>query len=100
MSDNNDQHQKAIRGLYISAIVFASLGMLSKLMGAMGLGMFDPVSLMKQNVVNVGGRSIPVPGATRVASVVNFLMDSLLSLAVLLIAIAIGLQNHYFDKKQ
>ena len=55
---------------------------------------------MKQNVVNVGGRSIPVPGAARVASVVNFLMDSLLSLAIVLIAIAIGLQNHYFDKEK
>ena len=93
------QHQNAVRGLYISAIVFASVGMLSKLMGAMGLGMFDPVSLMKQNVVNVGGKSIPVPGAARVASVMNFLMDSLLSLAVLLIAIAIGLQNNYFNKQ-
>ena len=94
------KHAKAVRGLFISAIVFACVGMLSKLMGAMGLGMFDPVSLMKQNVVNVGGKSIPVPGMARVASVVNFLMDSLVSLAVLLIAIAIGLQNSYFDKNQ
>ena len=92
------KHAKAIRGLFISAIVFACVGMLSKLMCAMGFGMFDPVSLMKQNVVNVGGKSIPVPGMARVASVVNFLMDSLVSLAIVLIAIAIGLQNSYFDK--
>ena len=69
-------------------------------MAAMGLGMFDPVELMKQNIIKVGGRALPVPGMARVASVLNFLMDSLISLAVLLIAIAIGLMNSSSGKEK
>ena len=88
-------YSKAIRGLFISAIIFASLGFFSKLAAAAGLGMLDPIKIIQSQLVSrVGGEL----GAARIASVLNFLLDSLISLAVVLIAVAIGLINGSFEK--
>jgi hypothetical protein len=89
--DNSAQ----VKGLFISAIIFASIGFFSKLAAAAGLSMLDPVKLIQSQLVARAGGKL---GAARIASVLNFLLDSLVSLAVVLIAIAIGLLNGYFDK--
>ena len=89
-------HTEQVRGLFISAIVFAAFGFLSKLAAAAGLSMLDPIKLVQSQLVARAGGQM---GAARVASVLNFLLDSLVSLAVVLIAIAIGLLNGYFDSK-
>ena len=88
-------HTHQVRALFITAVVLASVGFLSKLAGAAGLSMFDPVKMLQSQLVSrVGGRL----GAARVASVLNFLLDSLISLAVVLIAVAVGLMNGFFDR--
>ena len=87
-------YSKQIRGLFITAIILASLGFFSKLAAAAGLGALDPVKLIQTQLVARAGGQL---GAARIASVINFLLDSLISLAVVLIAIAIGLINGYFD---
>ena len=89
-------HTEQVRGLFISAIVFAAIGFFSKLSAAAGLSMLDPVKLLQNQLVARAGGQL---GAARVASVINFLLDSLVSFAVVLIAIAIGLLNGYFDQK-
>jgi hypothetical protein len=87
-------HTAQVRGLFISAIVFAAIGFFSKLAAAAGLSMLDPVKILQsQLVTRMGGQR----GAVRAASVLNFLLDSLISFSVVLIAIAIGLLNGYFD---
>ena len=52
---------------------------------------------MKQNVVNVGGKSLPVPNAM-ISKCCEFFDGFTLKLGNILIAIAIGLQKSYFDK--
>jgi hypothetical protein len=93
---NPVDHTEQVRGLFISAIVFAAIGFFSKLAAAAGLSMLDPVKILQSQLVARAGGQM---GAARVASVLNFLLDSLVSLAVVLIAIAIGLLNGYFDSK-
>ena len=86
-------YSEQIRALFITAIIFASLGFFSKLSAAAGLSMLDPIKLIQSQLVARSGGKL---GAARVASVFNFLLDSLLSLSVVLISIAIGLLNGYF----
>ena len=88
------KYKEQVRGLFISAIVFACLGFLSKLAGAAGLSALDPVKMIESQLVNPLGSKLHV---ARFASVVNFLLDSLISLAIILVAIAVGLINGYFD---
>jgi hypothetical protein len=90
-NDNSAQ----VKGLFISAIIFASMGFFSKLAAA-SLSMLDPIKLIQSQLVARAGGQL---GAARIASVLNFLLDSLVSLAVVLIAIAIGLLNGYFDRR-
>ena len=90
-----------IRGLFISALVLAGIGFFSKFAAAMGLSVLDPVKLIQSQLVSrigaVGREGLP--GAVRLASALNFFLDSLVSVAVILIAVAIGLINGYFDPK-
>ena len=90
------KHADLVRGLFITAIVFACVGFFSKLSAAAGLTMLDPVKIMETQLVARAGGKL---GAARVASVLNFLLDSLVSLAVVLVAIGVGLINGYFDSK-
>ena len=90
-----------IRGLFIAALVLAGIGFFSKFAAAMGLSVLDPVKLVQDQLVNrlgAAGRD-KLPGAIRLASALNFFLDSLVSVAVILIAVAIGLINGYFDPK-
>jgi hypothetical protein len=94
---NAGEYKEQVRGLFISAIVFACIGFFSKLAAAAGLGMLDPVKMLESQIVTrMGGQT----GAVRSASMINFLLDSLISLSVVLIAIGVGLLNGYFDTKQ
>jgi len=89
-------YSEQVRALFITAIVFAAVGFFSKLAAAAGLSMLDPVKLIQSQLVARAGGQL---GAARIASVLNFLLDSLVSLAIVLISIAIGLLNGYFDPK-
>jgi len=89
------KYKEQVRGLFISAIVFACVGFLSKLAAAAGLSGFDPIKIIESQLVNPLGSKLQV---ARVASIINFLLDSLISLAVVLVAIGVGLINGYFDK--
>ena len=92
--DGKKDYSEQIKGLFITAIVFATVGFFSKLAAAAGLSMLDPIKLIQSQLVARAGGQL---GAARIASVLNFLLDSLVSLAIVLIAIAIGLLNGYFD---
>ena len=94
LNTNLGVHSQQVRSLFIAAVVLASVGFLSKLAGAAGLGMIDPVKALESQIARrVGGQL----GAARIASVLNFLLDSLISLAVILLAVGVGLLNGYFD---
>ena len=93
-AEDAGKHSEQVRGLFISAIVFACIGFLSKLAAAAGLGMLNPIKMLESQItVRMGGQM----GAARAASVLNFLLDSLTSLAVILVAIGVGLINGYFN---
>ncbi len=88
-----DQTQH-IRGLFIAAIVFACVGFGVKI--AQAAGFKNPlVMLLKQLRLNNLGQS-----GVMLASMISNLLESLCSLAVVFIAIAIGLVNGYFDFSQ
>jgi len=88
-----------IRGLFIAALVLAGIGFFSKFAAAMGLSVLDPVKLIQEQLVSRIASGNNLPGAIRLASALNFFLDSLVSVAVILIAVAIGLINGYFDPK-
>lgn len=96
------KHAKQIQSLYLSALVFASVAMLGKLMGAAGLSAFDPVKILSAalgggNTLSVTDRAKSSMRA-RGAAIITTLLDSLLSLSVLLLCVAVALQNGIFPK--
>ena len=92
-AEDAGKHSEQVRGLFISAIVFACIGFFSKLAAAAGLSMLDPIKIIDSQLVARVGNKVH---AARLASVLNFLLVSLISLAVVLVAIGVGLINGYF----
>ena len=99
----SEEKTKQVRGLYISALVFAALFMLGKILGAVGLGMFNPVLMLSKVFKRPGSaqesaeaKDILSTGKTSVAALAAVLLDSMLGLSVLLLASAIAVQNDAF----
>ena len=96
---NDDSHNtyvneatKQVKGLYISAFVFACIGMAQKL-----LTMFNIVDPVKIAIKMLTEPLHTIPIADRVGKVILGLTDSFIPLAVLLLAVAIVLQNDLLE---
>lgn len=90
VSPQCDAHHKSqtVKGLYISALVFACIALLGKVLFVVT---GDPDSMNKlraQLVSGAGGR-----GAGVIGRVVQVGLDGALTLSVVLLAAAVGVQN-------
>jgi len=93
-AEDAGKYKEQVRGLFITAIVFAFLGFASKLAAAAGLSALDPIKILETQLINRLGTKLD---AARAASILNFLLDSLISLAIILVCVGVGLINGYFD---
>lgn len=93
-AEDAGKYKEQVRGLFITAIVFAMVGFFSKLAAAAGLSALDPIKIIETQLINRIGTKLD---AARAASIINFLLDSLISLAVILVCVGVGLINGYFD---
>jgi len=90
MSDNYlESKAQVAKNLYISALVFAGIGVLQKLLVVMGV--IDPIGMVTQAMA--GQISSLTGGRLGVAKLLSNVSNLLIPLAVVLLAVACAVQN-------
>ena len=98
MSDSEDQNKlsaeqaRTVKGLYISALVFAGIALVGKLV-YLATGKKDTMASLRKRLVAAAGGLGGGEGSV-VDRVMSVALDGPIVIAVVLLAVAVAIQNH------
>jgi len=98
----SNKHQKTVDHLYLSALILASIGLANMLASAAipGASAISSGKSIVASVLGMTGKTLnpgEISNSVKSLQMANFILNICLPISVLLLAVAIGLQNGAWD---